>query len=169
VRPASDQAFYRGGDRIIGGVCSGLATGFHVNPIWVRIAFVLLAFLQGIGLFLYIVLWLVMPDRIEGPAGTRSGFDSMASDVKRVGAELQAQFGGLFRSRPAATPSGQASPESAPRPRRSQSLLLGVVLVAVGAILLLANTGIVSWTVLWPAAVIIIGVVLLVRAFETKP
>src|SRR5260370_26024443 len=57
---------YRSSDRIIGGVCAGLAEGFHVDALWVRVAFLILIFIQGIGVFLYIVLWLVMPERVEG-------------------------------------------------------------------------------------------------------
>ncbi len=60
----SDQRFFRSGDRILGGVCAGLAEGLHVDALWVRVAFLLLVFIQGIGVFLYIVLWLVMPERL---------------------------------------------------------------------------------------------------------
>lgn len=166
MQPA-DQPFYRGSDRIIGGVCSGLAAGFHIDPIWVRIAFVLLAFVQGIGLFIYIVLWLVMPEKVEGQAAARSGFDSMASDLKRVRGELQGQFGGLIGPRNVATPEPVGAPSNrGSRPR--QSLLLGVVLVLLGAVLLGANTGLFSWEVVWPAALIVIGVALLVRTFERR-
>src|SRR4029077_20366739 len=135
---AGEQAFYRGSDRIVGGVCSGLAAGLHVDPLWVRIAFVLLAFLQGVGLFIYIVLWLVMPEKVEGQA-PRSGFDSMASDLRRVRRELQGQFGGLIGPRAAAT-SDPAGAPSASGSRPHQSMLLGLVLVLLGAILLGANT-----------------------------
>ena len=51
MRKVGEQSFYRGSDRILGGVCSGLAAGFHVDALWVRIAFVLLAFLQRRGHF----------------------------------------------------------------------------------------------------------------------
>ncbi len=57
------ERWYRGKDRILGGVCSGLAAGLHVDPLWIRIAFVLLALVQGIGVFLYVVLWVVMPEQ----------------------------------------------------------------------------------------------------------
>src|SRR5258708_28876361 len=81
---AGEQAFYRGSDRIVGGVCSGLAAGFHIDPLWVRIAFVLLAFLQGIVLFIYIVLLLVMPQEGEGGSGARSGFEFVVCDRSRL-------------------------------------------------------------------------------------
>jgi len=42
------------------------------------------------------------------------------------------------------------------------------VLVLVGAIVLGANTGLFSWDVVWPATLILIGVVLLVRAFQRR-
>ena len=70
---AAPQTFRRGTDRILGGVCSGLAEGLRIDPLWVRLGFVLLAFLQGVGLLIYIVLWLVMPEQVEGQDGTRSG------------------------------------------------------------------------------------------------
>ena len=164
---AGEQPFYRGSDRIIGGVCSGLAAGFHIDPIWVRIAFVLLAFVQGIGLFIYIVLWLVMPERVEGGAAARSGFDSMTSDLRRVRNELQGQFGGLIGPRnPATSEPADAPSNSGSRPH--QSLLLGLVLVVLGAAVLGANTGLFSWEVVWPAALIVIGVALLVRTLQRR-
>lgn len=48
-------------DRIIAGVCGGIATYIGVDSTIVRLLFLLLAFATGIGLFLYAVLWVVMP------------------------------------------------------------------------------------------------------------
>ena len=46
----------------IGGVCAGIAHYFSVDPIWVRLIYVLLTiFSQGFFLILYIVLWIVIP------------------------------------------------------------------------------------------------------------
>lgn len=173
MREVGEQHFVRGSDRILGGVCSGLAAGFHLDPLWVRVAFVLLAFLQGIGLFIYVVLWLVMPERIEGGTGTRSGFDSMADDLRRVGQELRAQFGGLVGAPhgpgQAAEPSSPAEQPGAPAARYSTAVIPGVVLVVAGAILLGANIGLVSWGVVWPSALIVLGIALLVRTFDKRP
>ena len=48
-------------DRWIGGVCGGLATMSNM-PSWAwRILFVLTALLHGIGLLLYVVLWIFVP------------------------------------------------------------------------------------------------------------
>ena len=48
-------------DAILAGVCSGIASYFAIDPVIVRIAFVVLAFLNGIGILLYILLWLIVP------------------------------------------------------------------------------------------------------------
>ncbi len=58
-------------DKMIAGVCGGLAEYLEIDPVIVRIAFVVFALLGGPGILVYIILWIVMP---EAPAG-------MASDV----------------------------------------------------------------------------------------
>src|SRR6266566_9959951 len=169
---ATPQTFRRGKDRILGGVCSGLAEGLRIDPLWVRLGFVLLAFLQGVGLLIYIVLWLVMPEQVEGQGDTRSGFDSMGADLKRIGAELKSQFGGTPKPAPTQeqpAPSEPTAPSSsATRSTGRTSIGLGVVLVAVGLILLGANMGLVQWSVIWPSVLIILGVLLLARTLDRR-
>ena len=172
---AAPQTFRRGTDRILGGVCSGLAEGLRIDPLWVRLGFVLLAFLQGVGLLIYIVLWLVMPEQVAGQDGTRSGFDSMSADLKRIGSELKSQFGGTPKPAPAqeqpgpsdTTSTSSSGPPATPSSART-SIGLGVVLVLVGLILLGANTGLVQWSVIWPSVLIILGVLLLVRTLDRR-
>ncbi len=48
--------------RLIGGVCSGLADHFGVDPILFRIAFVGLAIFSGVGIVLYLALLLLVPE-----------------------------------------------------------------------------------------------------------
>ncbi len=48
-------------DRIVGGVCSGIAAYFNVDTVWIRLAFALSALFAGSGLILYIILWIVIP------------------------------------------------------------------------------------------------------------
>ena len=47
-------------DKRIAGVCGGVARYFGVDPVLVRVAFVVMAFM-GFGVLLYIVLWIVLP------------------------------------------------------------------------------------------------------------
>ena len=47
--------------RVFAGVCGGLGEYFDVDPVFVRILTVILAFAHGIGLIAYIVAWIAMP------------------------------------------------------------------------------------------------------------
>lgn len=51
--------------RMIAGVCGGLAEYFNIDPVIVRVAFALLFLLGSGGFWLYILLWIIVP---EGPA-----------------------------------------------------------------------------------------------------
>ncbi|MBK9714869.1 MAG: PspC domain-containing protein [Kouleothrix sp.] len=54
-------------DRMIGGVCGGLARYFGVDSTIVRLVFVL-AVLSGVSPLVYLLLWIVLPE--EQPAAT---------------------------------------------------------------------------------------------------
>ena len=61
------QGLYRSkSDRMIAGVCGGLAKRFNIASLWVRLAFVFIVFLGGSGFLLYLILWIIMPE--EGVA-----------------------------------------------------------------------------------------------------
>jgi phage shock protein PspC (stress-responsive transcriptional regulator) len=45
----------------IGGVCSGLSHYFDIDSLWIRLGWLLLFFVGGTGLFIYILLWILMP------------------------------------------------------------------------------------------------------------
>ncbi len=52
-------------DKILGGVCSGLAAYFGINdPLWIRIIFALLFFTFGTGFLLYLLLWIIVPKAV---------------------------------------------------------------------------------------------------------
>ena len=55
------QPFSRSFNQIIAGVCGGLAEHFHVSVTFVRIVFLVLALMQGLGVVLYFGLILIMP------------------------------------------------------------------------------------------------------------
>jgi phage shock protein C len=48
--------------RMIAGVCTGIARYFNVDPVVVRLAFIVLLFAGGSGLLIYLAAWLVMPE-----------------------------------------------------------------------------------------------------------
>lgn len=46
----------------IGGVCGGVAAYFDIDPLWLRLGFVVSFFMFGTGLLLYIILWAILPE-----------------------------------------------------------------------------------------------------------
>ena len=48
-------------NRMLAGVCGGLAEYFNLDPTLVRVLFVLLAVLGGSGLVLYVAMWIIVP------------------------------------------------------------------------------------------------------------
>jgi len=63
MEPTNDyKKLYRSRqDRMIAGVCGGLARYFRIDPTWVRLIFVLFFLLGGSTLLLYIILWIIVP------------------------------------------------------------------------------------------------------------
>ena len=76
-RRSSARDWYRSSsDRMIAGVCGGLAEQFGLPSAVLRLAFVLMVVMGiGTGILIYIVLWIVMPSE-DAP---RSGKDSYLS------------------------------------------------------------------------------------------
>lgn len=163
----------RGADRIVAGVCSGLGHYFHVDPLLVRIVFVVLALANGIGIVLYLALWLLM----DPPAGTpTSTAHSWGARVRMMGQELREDFRSGFAPGPRpggadAAASGSGAPASGPSwesrlGNRPRGFWFGVILIIIGAYLLLDHAGVFNWLrweILGPIVLIVLGVLLLVR------
>ncbi|HEY9469604.1 MAG TPA: PspC domain-containing protein [Propionibacteriaceae bacterium] len=48
--------------RMLAGVCGGLAEYFNVDATLIRVLFLVLAVFGGSGLLIYVVMWLIVPD-----------------------------------------------------------------------------------------------------------
>lgn len=75
---ASTEASPRGrlyrddNEKIIGGVCGGLANYLRIDPTIVRLVFALITFMGGSGILLYILFWIILPSRpLEGVSSTK--------------------------------------------------------------------------------------------------
>ena len=126
-------------ERMIGGVCGGLAEYFKVDPTLVRIALVVLAFAGGWGIIAYIIGLIIMP---ENPGETKGG---------DVGEKTEGKSAGF---------------------------VWGLIFILVGFVLLLFNYDLFPWQLwrfwyfpwklLWPVALIVIGVMLLLSRSKEK-
>lgn len=57
-----NRLYRRRKDKVFGGIASGLGQYLDIDPIIVRIIFVLITIFHGVGLLVYIIMWIVMPE-----------------------------------------------------------------------------------------------------------
>ena len=50
-------------NRIVAGVCGGIAEYFETDPILVRIIFIFISLIGAAGILLYIILWFMIPEK----------------------------------------------------------------------------------------------------------
>ena len=131
-------------NRMIGGVCGGLGVYLNIDPIFIRLLFILLLFGSNFGFILYVLLWMLIPEE-----GKEFGFkdDSVGEKAKSMGNDIQQAF-------------------SQPHPQAA--LIMGIGLITVGGFLILERLNF-SWMqwinldFIWPILLIVGGVVLLFR------
>lgn len=78
---------------MMGGVCSGIAAYFDVDVVWVRLAFVLLAFTTGVWFFAWLAMLIVMPaartpEQIASARGEALSAREVMDIAKRKSADL---------------------------------------------------------------------------------
>jgi len=132
---------------VIGGVASGLAEYFNLDPLIVRILFVVMALVGGGGLVLYIALWIFVP---ENPDFTAYSF------VNTEPMENEKDFN-------AGGDQGTQKPWHDPmRSRNNGNLIGGLILIALGVIFL-ADRFIprIDFGDLWPILLIVVGIAIL--------
>lgn len=83
-------------DRWIGGVASGLADRLGVDPVIVRAALVLLTILGGIGITVYLVAWLLLPNDRDEIAAERALRDGDGGSIVLMVFAVFALFGGSW-------------------------------------------------------------------------
>lgn len=138
-------------DRMLGGVCGGLGGYLGIDPTFVRIFFLLLVFWQGAGVLIYLILWVLVPAEGQVPGGAPetnapTGAEEIAERARTMGTELRR---------------GLAGPDS------KLAVIVGVVLILVGALYFLQNLGWhwLHWVSLAVLSLLLVaaGVALLVR------
>jgi len=140
-------------DRMIGGVCGGLARYLNIDSTLVRLFFVLVGLGgEGFGVLLYFILWLVMPAEDQVPGGNVG--DSIRASTQEMTGRAQELAQDVRRA--TMTPHPQAH------------LIIGVALIIVGSFWLLDNLNFawlhwLSFDILGALLLIAGGIVMLVR------
>lgn len=53
-------------DKVVGGVCGGLGAAAGIDPLWFRLGFIFLALSSGVGVIVYIIAWIAIPEATKG-------------------------------------------------------------------------------------------------------
>jgi phage shock protein C len=150
------KRFYRNTfDKKIAGVASGLADYFDIDPLLVRLIFVILALAGGGGVLIYIILWIVTPER---------PFELNQTQNNSTMENQQSSDGD-----PKPPEQTQQQKSSHPEHKNRGNLIGGLVLVTLG-ILFLADEFIpnINFGDLWPIILIVIGAGLLINSFGRR-
>lgn len=133
-------------DRMLAGICGGIGEYLGIDPTFIRILFFILVFGGGTGFWIYLLLWILIPE--EGETQTK--------DFKERMHDMGSDF---------------SSAVSTPHPK--SGLIVGGGLILLGIFWLIDQLNI-KWLwwwdfdVLWPILLIILGGVLLYRWFTER-
>lgn len=157
-------------ERVIFGVCGGLAEYFRLDPLLVRVVFVILALASLVGVVIYLILALFMPQEEKiAAAGTgdvlRDNLQAMPSEA----GEAARKAGEVIQN----TLSGPKSPApGTPTEQDRGRHTLAMVLILIGVILVMVDVGAFFWfrrQLFWALVLILVGIAILVgRRAGTK-
>ena len=156
----TNQKLYRSSsDRMIAGVCGGLGKYFSVDPVIVRLVFLLLLFLGGSGFLLYLILWIIVPDEQRLGASPQEVMHANTQEMAQSAQELGKNVGQAV---------GPSSGDVAQSAARNGPLIFAVILIFLGIWFLLQNLLHIDLGQLWPVVLIVIGLALLIPVMR-KP
>ncbi len=163
--------------KVLGGVCSGLAEYFEMDVTVVRLLFAFSFFVGGVGFIPYIILWIVLPKK--GYIYNSPNFNNPTVDYTVP----PQQAGEQFNTPPPPPPFGN-SPYGGnpfggnpvepmpPKPKSNAGLIIGAVLIIIGAAILVDNYDLIpdfDFDRLWPAVLVIIGAAFIVSGQKKQP
>lgn len=143
-------------DRMVAGVCGGIADYLDIDAAWVRLVFVLLVFFSGAGIVAYIVLWVILPRESRIKATGREVMEEGVAEMGQRARELGEEVKEAVTTR--RTPGAERG--------MGGRLVAGGILILLGAIFLLENFRFMSWLsfrMLWPLILVALGIFLLLR------
>jgi len=142
-------------NKMLGGVCAGLAEYFDMDITVMRLLFAFTFLLMGVGLGTYIILWIVIPRKTYNPF-------TKPSDPSTVNYIV-----------PPIPPIDPNQPFVPVTPKRSNSgVIVGMVLIIMGSLFLLHEFDFFNFWELhrfWPLVIVVLGIALIVTGQRRKP
>ncbi len=178
MNPASQpRKLYRStSDRMIAGVAGGFAEYFNVDSTIMRLGLLLLILTGGVGVVLYGIAWIIIPERPTEREATTDQSSTIATKVEGVAQEIKervmpemATVGKDLADKAEKIAREVRGTETTPTNSTARSIpdsrkMSGMWLIAIGVILLFSVWfGFDGWLKLWPLLVIALGLGVLLR------
>ena len=131
-------------DKVVAGVCGGVASYLDVDSVFVRLAFLLLFLASGVGLILYIILMIIMPLETKLDIDSKQVFQE---NIDEYSEDLSANIDRVKRH-----PQGK-------------SIAAGLLII-MGLFLLFSNLGLLNWLsggTFWALLLIGLGIYFVVK------
>lgn len=130
-------------NKVLGGVCSGLADYFNLDVALVRVLFVIALLFASFGFWLYIILWMVLPEN-----NVSFDFEQQSSgETKQAASDIQ-------------------QPDDDDK-KKLTAIVSGVIVILIGLIFLINNFIPIAWVwKLWPLILVAIGAVMIYKAVK---
>lgn len=125
-------------DKVIAGVCGGLGEYLELDPVLIRILFVIFTLAGGAGVVMYILLWVIVPTKSDATTPYEQSLKNNGEEIKQRASSIAASI----------------------QDQKSRQVW-GWLVIFIGAFILLWNFGAFGWfkiDLLWPILIILLGI-----------
>lgn len=141
---------------VIGGVCGGIGEYLNTDPILFRILFVVAFLVGGSGFLVYVVLWIVIPQKeipnISGMESFEESSDPNNMEEENINIEIEKDN----------------MEEQKKQTKNDGNLWGGLILITLGAIFLIDRfVPRIDFGDLWPLILIVVGVILISKNYQS--
>ena len=127
-------------NRVIAGVCAGLAEYFNIDIALMRVLFVVATICGSFGFWMYVILWIVVPE------------------------EYSLESGETIDITPKEEPDGKNDKKPV-----NGAMIASMILIFIGLVALIDNFTPLAWIwKLWPVPIIVIGVMILINSLKNN-
>ena len=147
-------------DRVLWGVCGGLAKYFDIDPTIVRVIAVLLIFADGLGILAYIIMAIIVPREGSKVATPREAVKENIEDMKASASQVGSEIRSTFERK-------ESEAGDVDRIHQRRRTFLGIIIFVVGIVLLLGTLGLFwwfHWGIFLAAVILIIGLFIILSA-----
>jgi len=127
--------------RVLGGVCGGLGEYFDVDPVLIRLLFLISIIAGGIGFVVYLFAWLVIPN------DPKCEHENVKDEIKEAAQDVADAVKTGVRNK-----------------KDDNRAIIGIIILIFGLLLLVKNiTGLHFWNYFWPIILIVLGLFVLFK------